>query len=221
MTFQRKVTAAPSSGSKVSDYENLAEGEHEARLVYVADLGMQERVYQGEVKPDAQQIALCFEIIGKTVQVDGKTLPRIIWSKPFNIFGTMDSKSNEFALYKAFVPSVQENTIADWGSVLGSPVNVIIKHHIKDENTTYDNVASISSIPSKYHDGVGPAITNELSIAGCDDLDSPPIKALFGLAKFVHEKRVGATPSPIVKEAYVQAVGNIDEDELLSDEVPF
>ena len=204
MTFQRKQ-AASSNDSKM-EYDNLTEGEHEGVLIYVADCGTQLREYQGEVKPPAQQIALCFEILGSTVTVDGKELPRIIWSKPFNIFGRMDSKSNEFAMFKAFVPTAKEDSIADWESVLGKPVNVIIKHHKKDADTTYDNVAGITSIPKKYLANVGKPVTTEFSIAGCEDADSPAIQNLFGLAKFIHDKRVvagstsGGSPEAVVEE---------------------
>ena len=172
------------------EYENLTEGEHEARLIYVADCGMQPREYRDDFKTPAQQISLCFEVLGSTVKVDGVEQPRTIWSKPFNIFGSMSGLSTEYAMFKAFVPTVQEDTVADWKSVLGKPVNIIIKHFKKDADTTYDNVAGLSSIPMKYQDKVEPAITPDFSIAGCEDEDSPAIKNLFGLAKFVHEKRI-------------------------------
>ena len=96
------------------EYENLTEGEHEARLIYVADCGMQLREYKGEVKPPSQQIALCFEVLGSTVKIDGVEQPRIIWSKPFNIFGTMSGLSTEYEMFKAFVPTAKEDTVADW-----------------------------------------------------------------------------------------------------------
>jgi len=53
------------------EYENHAECEYEARLIYVADCGLQLREYKGEVKSPAQQVALCFEVLGSTVTVDG------------------------------------------------------------------------------------------------------------------------------------------------------
>ena len=66
MGFERNSSVKKES--KI-EYENLTEGEHEARLIYVADCGMQLREYKGEVKPPAQQIALCFEVLGSTVLV--------------------------------------------------------------------------------------------------------------------------------------------------------
>jgi hypothetical protein len=212
MGFER--TQAVKKDSKM-EYENLTEGEHEARLIYVADCGRQLREYKGEVKPPAQQIALCFEVLGSTVKIDGVEQPRIIWSKPFNIFGRMSGLSTEFEMYKAFVPTAQEETVADWEAVLGKPVNIIIKHFKKDADTTYDNVAGISPIPSKYQDKVAKAITTEFSIAGSEDEDAPAIKNLFGLAKFVHDKRITGN-APAAQEAQP-----VVEEETFDDEVPF
>ena len=215
MTFQRKQ--AVSSNDSKMEYDNLTEGEHEGVLIYVADCGTQLREYQGEVKPPAQQIALCFEVLGSTITVDGVEQPRIIWSKPFNIFGRMSGLSTEFEMFKAFVPTAQEETVADWESVLGKPVNIIVKHFKKDADTTYDNVAGLSSIPSKYQDKVEPAITTDFSIAGCEDEDAPAIRNLFGLAKFIHDKRISSTKNiPTATEAQP-----VSEVETFDDEVPF
>lgn len=211
MGFERKFK--PSSTSKI-DYDNLSEGEHEARLIYVADCGLQLRDFQGDVKPPAQQIALCFEVLGSTITVDGAEQPRIIWSKPFNIFGRMSGLSTEYGMYKAFVPTAQEETIADWESVLGKPVNIIIKHHKKDADTTYDNVAGVSPIPAKYQDKVEKAVTTNFAIADSEDADSPAIKSLFGLAKFVHDKRLlGNEGDSSEEEAF--------DDAVFDDAVPF
>jgi hypothetical protein len=89
--------------------------------------------------------------------------------------------------------------------VLGKPVNIIIKHFKKDANT-YDNVDSLVAIPQKYQANVPEAITTDFSIAGCEDANSPAIKNLFGLAKFVHEKRITDLDSYLVElEAKIKA----------------
>tara|TARA_R110000822_G_scaffold96884_3_gene220293 strand:+ start:1897 stop:2559 length:663 start_codon:yes stop_codon:yes gene_type:complete len=220
MGFQRLSGTASKDSKNSALYENLTEGEHEARLVYVADCGLQAREYMGEVKPPAQQIALCLEIIGESVTIDGIVQPRIIWTKPFNIFGRMDSKSTEYKMYRAFVTQAKEDTVADWEVVLGSPVNVIIKHHKKDEETTYDNVDGLVAIPQKYASNVGPALTADISIAGSEDEGSAPIRNLFGLAKYVHDKRLtdgGTPPTP-------KAVSNakpVATEESFDSDVPF
>ncbi len=212
MGFERK---SQPKAAKTMEYENLTEGEHEARLIYVADLGMQNRTpFNGEVKPPAQQVSLCFEVLGSTIKIDDVEQPRIIWSKPFNIFGTMSGLSTEYEMFKAFVPTAKEDTIADWESVLGEPVNIIIKHVHRD-GAVYDNVSGITAIPSKYRSKVDKAVTTEFSIAGSEDVDSPAIKSLFGLAKFVHDKRITGNVAP-AKEPQP-----VIEEETFDDAVPF
>ena len=211
MGFERK--SQPRAASTM-EYENLTEGEHEARLIYVADLGMQNREYKGEVKPPAQQISLCFEVLGSTIKIDDVEQPRIIWSKPFNIFGTMSGLSTEYDYFKAFVPTAKEDTTADWESVLGEPVNIIIKHVHKD-GAVYDNVSGITAIPSKYRSKVDKAVTTGFAIAGSEDVDSPAIKTLFGLAKHVHDKRITGNVAP-AKEPQP-----VIEEETFDDAVPF
>ena len=216
MGFERKSTVNKRSNM---EYENLTEGEHESRLIYVADLGLQMDNYNKDKEPTIkQQIALCFEVLGSTVKFDGVEKPRIIWSKPFNIFGRMSGLSTEYSMYKAFVPTAKEDTIADWESVLGEPVNIIIEHVKKDADTIYDNVEGLSSIPSKYRDKVEPAITTEFSIAGSEDVDSPAIKNLHGLAKFVHDKRITGNIASATQATQAQPVSEV---ETFDDDVPF
>jgi hypothetical protein len=220
MSFQRRSGTASKDSKGASPYINLTEGEHEARLVYVSDCGLQAREYMGEVKTPAQQIALCLEIIGESVTIDGIEQPRIIWTKPFNIFGRMDSKSTEYKMYRAFVTQAKEDTVADWEEVLGMPVNVIIKHHKKDAETTYDNVDGLIAIPQKYASNVGPAMTADIGIAGSEDADSAPIRNLFGLAKYIHDKRLTDGGAPATPKA-VSNAKPVDTDESFSNDVPF
>ena len=85
MALNRVSPKAESSSN--TEYTNVPAGEHEGRLVYVADLGLQERNFAGEEKPPAQQLALGIELVGQVQTMsDGGTVPRILWSKPFNIF---------------------------------------------------------------------------------------------------------------------------------------
>ena len=197
-------------------YDNMKPGDHEARLVYVADLGMQERSYMGEPKPDTQQIALCLEIIGSTVEIDGIKSPRIMWTKPFNIFGKLDAKAHEYGMYSAFNPMVQEGEYADWEAVLGKACNAVVVNvpDKKDPSKLYDNIKSISAIPSKYLDMVPAGEITDMCVSDSEDANSPAIKHLFGLAKYVHAKRVreGA-------KAEVAVVPDVVQD--LDDDIPF
>lgn len=194
------------------EYSNLAEGEHEGRLVYVADLGLQERSYMGDEKPPAQQVSLGIEIIGETVTIDGKEQPRLMWTKPFNIFYQMNELGNEYKYYKVFDQSAQEGQVADWDSALGKPCNVIVKHQVAKDGKVYDNIDSITPIPSKYQDAVGAATITDQAVGDAEDENNPATKALFGLAKFVYDKRItgsaNVTPMP-------------SKTEELDDNIPF
>lgn len=185
-----------------NEYKNLTNGEYEGRLVYVGDLGMQERSYMGETKPPAQQLSLGIEILGESVVIDGQERPRILWTKPFNVFSTMNEKGNEFKYYKVFESSAKPDTTAQWESVLGRPCNVnIIQVQGKNANAdkVYDNIDTIGAIPAKYQDGVDASTVTDMSVGDASDENNTATKALFGLAKYVFDKRLDATVTPETK----------------------
>lgn len=192
--------------------QNLEEGEHEGRLVYVADLGLQSRNFAGEEKPPAQQVSLGIEIIGKHVEIDGEKKPRILWTKPFNIFNRMNEKGSEYAMYKIFNPKAQPDTMANWDSVLGCPVSVQVIHTKgKGENAdrVYDNIRSLAPIPVKYQADIADAET-EPAVGDADDETNPVTAALFGLPKFIWAKRLDAYAPPEKPKAKPKKA--VDED---------
>ena len=210
-----RTSAQAATTSSTAEYTNLTEGEHEGRLVYVADLGMQERSYMGEEKPACQQISLGIEVMGKAVDIDGTMRPRLLWTKPFNIFQTMDERGNEYKYFKTFQPTAQDGQVADWDAVLGTPCNILVKHSVSGDRT-YDNIDSIVAIPTKYHEAVAASEFTDACVGDCDDEDNPAQKAMFGLARFVFEKRVNAktaSTKPNLKA--------VSDDEDLSDDIPF
>jgi hypothetical protein len=185
------LTRRTENTSKKSDVviDNLDEREYEARLVMVADLGLQEQEYAGEKKNPAQQVSLGLEILGETITVDGEERPRILWTKPFNIFATLTEKGNELKYYSVFDPSAEAGELPDWDAQLGKPCSVFIKHTTSGDNV-YDNISKVVAIPSKYQDNVPPA-TAEMGVGDADDADNMVTKSLFGLAKYVFDKRIG------------------------------
>ena len=193
MTLRRR-SAAPTSTA--GDYEKLENGEHEGRLIYVGDLGLQERNYKGDEKPPCQQLSLGIEILGKHVTIDGEEKPRVLWTQCFNVFHEMDDRGNEFKFYRVFDTSAQAGDVADWDSVLGVPCNVVVgKRQSKDGTKEYDNIDGLTPIPAKYASNVDEA---ELTpcIGDADDPSNPCTMALFGLAKYVFDKRLDEGDSP-------------------------
>ena len=190
MALKRKSPKGNGGGSKVVSGILQDGAEVEARLVYVADLGLQERIYKGDVKPPAQQLALGFEIIGEIVELeDGDKIPKVMWTNPFNIFHELTDKGKELVYYKVFSPAAKAGEVADWEMALGMPCNITVSHFTNKENATYDNIGAITPIPKKYQDAVGQA-TIEPCIGDSEDEENPCTKALFGLAKYVWEKRI-------------------------------
>lgn len=189
MALKRKSPKGNGGGSVVSGV--LPDGaEVESRLVYVADLGLQERVFKGEEKTPAQQISLGFEVIGETVELeDGEKKPKLMWLNPFNVFHELTDKGKELQYYKVFDPTAEPGEVADWEKVLGMPCNLIVKHNASKDGKVYDNIGAITPIPKKYQDAVGPA-TIEPCIGDSEDEENACTKALFGLARYVWEKRI-------------------------------
>lgn len=172
--------------------ENLdVSQEYEARLVYVADLGLHENNYKGEIKPNVQKIALGYEILGESVKIDEEDHPRILWDNPFNIYYSMTPNGKELEVYKMFEPAAVENEVADWEKVLGSPVSITIKQvkDKKDPSILYDNIASVQPIPKKYQKGVAKALLTP-AVGDSDDAENVVTKALYGLTKWMYDRRL-------------------------------
>ncbi len=214
MSLKRR---APKNDSKASEvvFENLENGgEYEARLVYVGDLGMQERSYGKEVKTPAQQISLGLEILGETVEIDGVEAPRLLWTNPANIFWQLTELGKELELYKVFNPKALPDTEADWDAQLGKPCNVTIKHvkgKGQHDGKVFDNIASIGAIPTKYQKNVVEG-TMTPCVGDADDEENPATKALYGLSRFVWDKR-------LPEEVEETEVGEDDFDD--ENDVPF
>lgn len=181
----------PQAETSTVEYEKLENGEYEGRLAYVADLGLQEgMIWKGEQKPNAQQICLGIEIIGKHVTIDEVARPRVLWTEPMNIFSTLTEKGKEMKYYSVFNKSAKEGEVADWEAVLGTPCNVIVgKSQSKDGTKEYDNIDRLEPMPEKYHKDV-PAGEIEPAIGDSDDPDNVVTQALFGLPLYVYKKRI-------------------------------
>lgn len=182
-----KRTAVQATSSAPSDV--LEAGEYEARLVHVADLGIQAGNPKFDQK-DNQQLALCIEIVGHTREYEGETLPLVIWTRSFNIFQTLTEMGNELKMYKVFNSSAKEGQVADWDAALGEPcsVNTVIN------SRGYAEIESLNVIPKKYHKDVPDALTDDMSVGDVDDEDNPAQKAMFGLPRWlVDNNRVASS----------------------------
>ena len=182
-------------GEKKSDIEVtlLEAGDHDGRLVMVADLGLQRKEYKGECAGYFRQLALGIEVVGETITIDGKVQPRLMWTKPFYIYSTLTEKGNELKLFKVFDSSATEGQVPDWDAQLGKPCNVVVTHTQgkgTNSDNTYDNISDLGSIPAKYQDNVPDHLLKK-DIGMNQNIESN----LFGLAKYVFDKRVESANS--------------------------
>jgi len=190
---RRKATEVADTGNEEYIWNNLEEEDYDARLVYVADLGLQVNEFKGEFKGNFQQISLGIEVIGEVVEdEEGELHPRILFTKPFFIYDNLTERGTELKFYKLFVPKADEGDVPDWDAQLGKAISVSVVHvQGKGENKdkTYDNIAGLSKIPKKYIDDVGDAVA-EVGIGDADDADNFVTKGLYGLPKYVLDKRI-------------------------------
>ena len=197
MALKRINTGSDKAKSDVV-YEVLPAGEYEGRLVYIADLGLQSRDFKGEEKPPCQQISLGIEICGQSVTIDGVDTPKMLWSKSFNIFSRLTDKGRELELYQVFNPKAVPDVIADWDSFMGEPCSVHISHRTgKGEyaGRVFEEIAMLAPIPAKYRKGV-PEARLVPCIGDAEDENNEATKAMYGLTKFIHAKRIGDGPIP-------------------------
>jgi len=199
----RRDTAVSNSTS-TAEVELLDQGEHEGRLVYVADLGLHRKEYAGEYKGDFAMVSLGVEVIGKKVAFvddDGERteFPQILWTKPMYVYHNMSDKGAELKYYKVFDPSVKVDSVPDWEAQLGKPCNINVVHvEGKGANigTTFANIDSLTPIPKKYQDDVAEAET-EMGIGDADDPNNQVNQHLFGLAKWMFDRRIQDEPAPV------------------------
>jgi hypothetical protein len=219
MSKMKRRGAKQSSSSDIV-YQNLTHnGEYEGRLRYVADLGLQERSYKGEEKDPAQQLSLGIEILGEFVEIDGKDVPRLLWTRPMNVFWTLTEKGKELEFLKVFIPSAEEGEEAEWGDALDMPCNVIIENvpgKGANKDKVFDNIKSLSPIPAKYRKGVDVGVMTS-ALGDADDEENEATKALYGLAKFVWDKRLEEDDIPDGQDEMDGAPGGED----FEDDIPF
>ena len=196
MSLKRISTGSSSKSSNVT-FEALPPGEYEGRLVYIADLGLQARDYKGEEKDPCQQISLGIEICGQTVTIDEEEIPKMLWTKPFNIFSKLNDKGREMEYYQVFNPEAEDGTVADWDAYMGAPCSVYITNRDgKGEyvGKVFEEISKISPIPSKYRSGV-PEARLTPAIGDAEDDNNEATKAMYGLTRYVHAKRLSHIPS--------------------------
>jgi len=214
MALNRKAGTNVVKKESDSEYiwDNLKSGGHEGRLVYVADLGLQEKSYAGEFQGNFQQLSLGIEIIGAGKEdKEGVLQPRILWTRPFWAYENgFTEKGTELELYSIFDESAGVESDADWEAQLDKVCSVNVENVNgtgENKSKVYDNIKSLDKIPEKYQEGVG-ASTVQCGIGDSEDKSNLVTSSLFGLPKFVHAKRI---IEEVVEEEEAEATAMAEE----------
>ena len=205
---RRNPTETPEYEGGV-EWVNLEEGDFAARLVAVADLGLQRKEFKGDFKGNYQQIALGLEVLGEGMEDEetGEWLARILWTAPFYIYPSKVGKK-ELEYFKVFNPKAKEEDLPDWESVLGDACYVYVTNvEGKGENKgkVYDNITTLTRMPTPEQKKQEEA-TEILGMGDADDPKNPVTAILRGLAKHVFDKRIS-------DDAVVEEVEDEEEEE--------
>ncbi|MCS5737073.1 hypothetical protein, partial [Herbiconiux daphne] len=151
------------------NYDAMAEGEYEARIVRIVGLGVHPQDpwvdrKTGVVtqKAPAFRLDLAFEIIGhdtKGTDSEGKPIdPKPACQFKTYIVNPRAKNSGILDLIKMIDPSIQAlkadlNWIRD--KLLGQPVNLLVNQYTNKAGQVKNSIKTITAIPTKYRDAVG------------------------------------------------------------------
>lgn len=153
------------------NYEVIADGEYEARIVRVVGLGVHNqdpwidpKTKAVTPKAPAFRMDLAFELIGvdaKGTDSEGKPLD----PKPSCQFKSYPvnpraKNSGILNLIKMIDPSIQAlKGDLTWYKemLLGQPVNILVNSYVNKDGVKKNSIKGITPIPTKYRDGVAEA----------------------------------------------------------------
>lgn len=207
----------------------LDPGSYPARLVIVADLGLQEqRPYQGQEKPPAYEILTTYELLDEFMQdEDGEDIldkPR--WfSESFPLYSLGSERAKSTKRYLSLdAESVYEG---DWSSLVGSPcILTLVNNPGKGKNVgkVFTNIAGVSTMRPKEV-AKAPALVNPEVMF---DMDSPDMESFVALPEWIQTKIKGGLEyegsklADLVSDASMgELEEKVSEEEVDEDEVPY
>ena len=166
-------------------------GTYPARVVQVLDLGLQEqRPYQGQEKPPANEIMLTYELLDEfCLDDDGEPME----DKPRWISETMPIRSLQSELakstkrYEAIDPS--HNYSGDFSQMVGDPcmVTITVSPPSKKTGKVYNNITGVASMRVKQAKSA-PELVNPPKTF---DLDEPDMEVFESLPEWLQDKIKG------------------------------
>jgi hypothetical protein len=213
------------SASSFKPADPLEPGAYPARLVVVADLGVQaQRPYQGEEKADAQEILVVYEILDEFMKDDSghdiEDKPRWV-NEIFPLHSLRADLAKSTKRYKAIDP--QGNVNGDWSQLVGEPCMVtLVQNQGKGASSgrIFNNVAAVSPMRAKEAD-IAPDLVNPSVVF---DFDEPDLKSFERLPSWIQEKvKVGVNFPGSKLDALLGGKVYVEEvnDQSDNDESPF
>ncbi len=211
-------------GGSTSVAPTLEPATYPARLVVVADLGLQpQRPWQGDEKPPAYEILTTYEFVDEfMVDEDGNELtdkPR--WfSESFPLYSLGSERAKSTVRYNALDPTTKED--GSWAALIGIPCLVTTINNPgsgKNKGKVYTNIANVAGMRAKDRENV-PDLVNPPIVF---DLDEPDVDAFDRLPSWMQDKIKGGLEyegSELEKTlgTTVKVEAPVDD---LDDEIPF
>lgn len=140
-------------------------GTYPARLRGIANLGLQnQRAFQGEEKPPAQELALTWEFIDEFLLDDDdqpdESKPRnLSETMPFHSLGSERAKSTQ--RYLALDP--HKSFGGEWAALLSAPAMVTVTQSPGKDGRVWNNVAAVSAMRSSQAKKLGDLVNPSYS----------------------------------------------------------
>lgn len=215
----------------------VAAGSYPARLVVVADLGLQnQRPFKGEPKKPAYEVLITLELTDEFMKKedgeDDLTKPRWV-SDTFVLYNLQSSKATSTKYYLAFDPEGKLG--GDWEALIGRPVMATLVINEGKDGKLYNNIAGLAPMRAKDADKLT-ALVNEPVVFNTDTSDAEVFKKLPAwVQKKIMEgleykgsplaTALGGTYTPATNKnsgaAKAAESGPPKDQEDLDDEIPF
>lgn len=167
------------------EFELLEAGTYPARVVVVADLGMQPmQPYNGKEKPPAQKVLFTYEFVDEFLKdEDGQEDPsKPRWlSESMPIYSLSSEKAKSTERYNAIDPTGVH--AGDFSKLIDTPVMVTVIKDPGRDGKVRNRIAGVAAMRAK--DALRcPALVNEAIVF---DMDEPDMGAFYRLPQWVQK----------------------------------
>lgn len=208
------LNANNSKNNKGPKVDPVDPGTYPARVVLIADLGLQEqRPFKGEAKEPAYEILLTYELLDEFMKdEEGKDLtdkPR--WqSESFALYGLSSERAKSTKRYISLDPDMRYG--GDWAKLIDTPCMLTLVENAgqgKNAGKTFTNIANVAAMRPK--DALrAPSLVNEAILF---DLDNPSVEAFKALPAWIQKKIVNNLEFKGSKLAGLLANNPVEVDE--------